>query len=119
MENSKDYKAAAEPPLDCLVGQLASAMAGKTDAILREAVTRFLGREDWTDSELKGRMVRQVLPSGVEYFCMDGVALVELYPLTIADEIKNGSVVFTTTQNYRFLVPNASNERPASAGPLD
>lgn len=87
--------------------QLGSAMAAKTDNILREAVTRFFGRDDWALGELKGRGVIQHLPSGVEVFCLDGVALVEFYPVTVEHENKGGNVVVSAKRNHRFLVPNA------------
>ena len=86
--------------------QLGSAMAAKTDNILREAVTRFFGHKDWTLGELKGRGVLQRLPSGVEVFCLDGVALVELYPVTVEHEQSGQSHVLHATRQYRFLLPN-------------
>lgn len=89
------------------VSRLSMAMAAKTDDVLREAVTRFLGHDKWVPEELKGRGVMQHLPSGVEVFCLDGVALVELYPLTVEHESKRGSVVMNATRRHRFLVPNA------------
>ena len=82
--------------------QLGSAMAAKTDNILREAVTRFFGRDDWTLGELKGRGVMQHLPSGVEVFCLDGVSLVELYPVTVEHENKGGSVVISAKRRFSF-----------------
>lgn len=100
-------------PLDVDVRQkaasrLALAMAAKTDGVLREAVTRFLGHDKWAPEELKDRGVMQHLPSGVEVFCLDGVALVELYPLTVEHDSKGGSVVINATRRHRFLVqPNA------------
>jgi hypothetical protein len=106
-QQNENEAACGGSALTAVLGNLSSAMVGKTDDILREAVTRFLGRAVWTEDELKGRMVRQVLPNGVEYFCMDGVALVEFHPLSIDHETKRESMVIKTTQQYRFLVPNA------------
>ena len=94
--------------------QLGSAMAAETDNILREAVTRFFGRDDWTLGELKGRGVVQHLPSGVEVFYLDGVALVELYRVTVECENKGGKVVASAKRNYRFLEPNANNDASAT-----
>jgi hypothetical protein len=87
--------------------QLGSAIAAKTDNILREAVSRFLGREDWVISELKGRGALNTLPSGVEVFCLDGVALVELHPVTVEHEQNGASHVLRATRQHRFLLPNA------------
>lgn len=101
----------AQGPVDvdvrqALADRLGSAMAAKMDNILREAVTRFLGRDDWTLGELKGRGVLQRLPSGVEVFCVDGVALVELHPITVEHEQKGASHVLHATRQHRFLLPN-------------
>lgn len=87
--------------------QLGSATAAKTDNVLREAVTRFLGRDDWTLGELKDRGELKRWPSGVEVFFLDGVALVELYPVTVEHEKKGGRAVISAKRNHRFLVPNA------------
>lgn len=85
--------------------QLGGAMAAETDKILQGAVTRFFGRNDWTLGELKGRGVLNQLPSGVEVFCLDGVALVELHPIN-AEHNQNEKInVLTATRQYRFLFP--------------
>lgn len=96
--------------MTALTDLLGSAMAAKMDNILREAVARFLGRDDWTLGELKGRGALQRLPNGVEVFCLDGVALVELHPITVEHEQKGASHVLHATRQYRFLLPNASHE---------
>lgn len=85
--------------------QLSSAIAAKTDNILRETVTLFLGRDDWTYSELKGRGVLKRLKNGVDVFCLDGVALIELHPITIEHEANGASHVLHATRQYRFLLP--------------
>lgn len=90
--------------MQAVADQLASAMAAKTDAVLQEAITRFLGSDDWTLDELQGRGVMQHWPSGIDVFCLDGVALVELLPITVHDEHKGGSVVLHATRQHRFLV---------------
>lgn len=87
--------------------QLGSAMAAKTDNILREAVTRFLGRDDWVLGELKGRAYLNRLPSGAEVFCLDGVALVEFSPITVEHEQDGASHVLCATRQHRFLLPNS------------
>jgi hypothetical protein len=91
--------------LSSSTSRLALAMSAKTDAVLREAVTRFLGRDDWRLDDLRDRGVMQHLPSGVEVFCLDGVALVELLPITVEHECKGGSEVINATRRHRFLVP--------------
>lgn len=48
----------------------------------------------------------QRLPSGVEVFCLDGVALVELFPITVEHEQKGASHVLHATRQHRFLLPN-------------
>lgn len=89
-------KAAAE--------QLGSAMAAKTDNVLREAITRFLGRDDWALADLKGRGALIRLQSGVEVFSLDGVALVEFCPIEIDDEQNGFSHVLRATRQHRFLI---------------
>lgn len=101
----------AQGPVDvdvrqAVTDQLGGAMSAKTDNILREAVTRFLGRADWTLGELKGRGALNRLPSGAEVFCLDGVAIVELFPVTVEHEQKGASHVLHATRQYRFLLPN-------------
>ena len=96
-----------KPVRQAVTDQLSSAMVAKTDNILREAVTRFLGRDDWALVELKGRGSLNKLPSGVEVFCLDGVELVELYPITVEHEQKGAGHVMHATRQHRFLLPNA------------
>jgi len=81
--------------------QLATAISVKTDGVLREAVTRFFGRDDWTLDELKGRAVIAHLPIGVDVFSVDGVALLELLPTSLDQA---GSVI-TAARQHRFLIP--------------
>lgn len=94
--------------------QLARTMAVETDAILREAVTRFLGRDTWTLDELKGRGVMQRLSSGIEIFVIDDVALVELHPITLENKHKDWNTMqpatLPATRQYRFLLPRKESD---------
>lgn len=96
--------------------QLGNIMAANTENILREAVTRFLGRNDWTLCELKGRGVLQRLPSGVDVFCLDGVALAELHPITVEREQKGASYTLHATRRHRFLLHNVRAKPARRAG---
>jgi hypothetical protein len=93
--------------MQAVANQLAGAMAAKTDAVLKEAVTRFLGRTDWTLDELKGRCVTQRWPNGIEEFCIDGVAIAELHPIQIKETHESGSTVMHVERQHRFLLHNA------------
>lgn len=93
--------------------QLAGVIASKTDDVLMEAVTRFLGRSDWTMDELKGRAIMQHLPNGIEVFCLDDVALLELHPLTVEHDTNGGNVIINATRPHRFLVPSLNSSSPS------
>lgn len=83
--------------------QLAESIVAKTDDVIRDAITRYLGNE-WAVEELVGRMELMKLPSGVEILSLDGVALLELHPLVVATDINGaGEVRINATRQHRFL----------------
>jgi hypothetical protein len=86
------------------VGDLSGVMAAKQDAVLKEAVTRFLGRSDWNLEDLKGRVVMQHWANGIEVFCLDGVPLVELQPIMFETEHKGGNTILHATRQHRVLL---------------
>ena len=107
-----------DPPLvDATVLQSATeslvrSMAESTDAVLREALTRFLKRADWTVEEVRGRCERQIWPDGRDVFCCDGVPLVEFWPFVIDHEHIENSMVQRATLKYRFLIEPKKEGNP-------
>ena len=91
--------------LDSVQAQLAGAMAANDDAVIREAINRWLGRDDWTLGEIQGRGVMQHQPNGKTVFCLDGVAIVELYPVTVTNERKGGSTFLRASRQHRLHLP--------------
>lgn len=85
--------------------QLAEAMVHKTDDVLKEAITRFLDSDAWTLADLQGRCIMQYFPDGREVFCVDEVAVLELYPVEFVKEYTGHSEFFKATRRHRFLVP--------------
>lgn len=87
-----------------LTRQVSSAMMGDTDSIIREAITRFLGRDDWTLEEMKGRceMIRH--HDAVESLCIDCVEVALLYPIKVIMEEKVDVCVLHATRQYRWLL---------------
>lgn len=81
--------------------QIAEHMAMKVDAVLRDAVTRFLGRSDWTMEELQGRACCRHI-AGVDVFCVDGMPLVELPAVRTETASKTG--ILRATQDFRLRV---------------
>ena len=81
--------------------QLAQAMARKTDDVYSEAITRFLGSKAWTIESLQGRCVLQRNHIGVETLIVDGVAIVEMFPIEIE---RTGTRIFAN-RSHRFLIP--------------
>lgn len=75
--------------------------------IVRESVTRFLGRDDFAIDEVINRATLLTMPSGIEVLCMDGVRLLELYPAEV-EQTRNDRMTMTMTieakRRYRFLV---------------
>lgn len=86
-----------------IANQLSSAMAAKTDGILREAVRQFLGNDDLTLDELTRRCQIQHFENGIDVFYFDGVALVELFPITVQEERKLGTATLYAKRQFRFL----------------
>ena len=85
------------------IDELASSMVKKTDGILRMAVTEKLG-EGWTLESLRGRLVVEKYPDGVDVFCLDGTELVEFHPLRFEQVVADCSVKVKVSQNYIVLV---------------
>lgn len=81
---------------------LAEALARKTDALIREAATRFLGRDDWLLDDLMGRAVMTILPNRNEVFSIDGVPILEVQPV----DLNLNSTTIAANRKYRFLVGN-------------
>lgn len=90
---------------------LAEAMVAKTDEVIREAVTRFLGNDDWTLDSLSGRAMMVKLPTGVETFSLDGVELIELHPMVVETTMDvDGSTHVNATRKHRFLIQQSEDK---------
>lgn len=90
---------------------LAEAMVAKTDEVIREAVTLFLGNDDWTLESLSGRATMVKLPTGVEIFSLDGVELIELYPVVVDTTMDiSGSTHVNATRKHRFLIQQSEGK---------
>lgn len=88
---------------DLLAGQIARSL----DDIVREAINRQLGRSDWVINDLAGRLNRCIYPDKREVYSVDGVPVLEVFPMDMMME----SNIMTSCFNYRYLVPEAGDDR--------
>jgi hypothetical protein len=115
-ENLSEYQVAALNE-EYLVKKAANHLAQQYDAILREAITAFIG-PDWNLDQLQGR-IQSVSRDGDprETICLDGRPILELYP--VETENKNDGVksFMVFSRRYRMLVSSrALSERQAAKG---
>lgn len=62
--------------------EIASSLASETEGVIRAAIDRRLGRDDWQLDELSGRLEVRCPHNkpGIEAFHLDGLPLVTFYP---------------------------------------
>jgi|GEM_PF-6411944 len=65
-----------------LAADASKSLAAQSEAIIRGAISKRLGREDWSPDELRGRLEvhHPQNKQGVEAYHLDGLPLVTLYP---------------------------------------
>jgi hypothetical protein len=65
-----------------LIDEAGEALANELDAILHEAISRHLGRRDWTLDDVRGHLVIQTKPGHPlrETVFYDGAPIAWLYP---------------------------------------
>lgn len=85
------------------IDNLAWATQEKIDCLLKDAVSRFFGHNNWVMEDLIGRATLDQFPGGERVFSLDGVALIELYPLDFEVGEKEGRKTISTLQRYRVL----------------
>ena len=102
--------------IDDIAQQLSREIAAKKDSVIREAITRALGHEQWSVAEMIGRMSRTQDERSVDSswtWWLDGRAILRTWP------VNSGSETWThewgeqesrmkLTLNYLFLVPASS-----------
>jgi hypothetical protein len=87
----------------------ASDLAGAKDNVLLGIFSRMTGEEPGTlnIAAMTGRIVVARFPNGVEQFQLDGVPIVEFYPIEInARDDENSSYFVSVAQKYRVLTPS-------------
>ncbi|WP_444886033.1 hypothetical protein [Microbulbifer sp. PSTR4-B] len=79
-------------------------LAAQRDRILRNALSRALGRDDWQEEELAGRCSLQASPAR-DLYLLDGEPLVEFYTAEAEtqDLWPTGGYSLTALQHYRLL----------------
>lgn len=88
--------------------QMSMSLAKKTDDIIREAINRYLKRDDWTLQEVGALgLVKAHLPDGREILTVGGTPVLEFHPLTYSWDEARGSYTLTASQPYRFLIAEA------------
>ena len=83
--------------------QLSIAIVKKFEDVLKSAITKKLGREDWKTEDLKGRLHKTVCNRKIETYYLDEVPLVEFYPPSFSTDNFMGKHTLSVTQNYRML----------------
>ena len=84
---------------------LAAQVTTSQDGLISSAITLELG-EGWTLAQLKGRLLRNVYPDGVEVVSVDGTDIIELHPVRFEQVTEGGSIKIKAVQSYRFLRSN-------------
>ena len=85
---------------------LAAQVTNSQDGLISNAITLELG-EGWTLAQLKGRLLREVYPDGVEVISLDGTDVLELHPVRFERVTEGGAVKIKAVQSYRVLRSNA------------
>lgn len=96
--------------IDQIVKNTAQQMANKADHEIRQALDAALG-DTWTIGDVQSRCVIQhKVHSGLEVLTLDGVPILEMYPLEFGPMINDGEKwTQTVTRRFRRLPfkPNA------------
>jgi hypothetical protein len=83
------------------VDNLSSNLARETDAIIRACLNSYLGSEDWTVGELKGRCFCVIPTDKSSETCyIDNTALVVFYPAEFVVE----NNIARLTRKYKVLI---------------
>lgn len=63
----------------------------------------YIGHYKWTLDDLLGRVERKSIKNGNDIYSIDGINLVEFYPVRIESDSKSGNIVIETKRNHRML----------------
>lgn len=86
-----------------LTSNAAASLAHQMDAEIESVLTSFCPGWSMADVKTRGSIV-WIIGSSLETFCMDGVPLLEMLPITSTMERKGHSWVITYTRSFRRLV---------------
>lgn len=77
-----------------LASNAARSFVGETDAVVRAAINKRIGRDDWSLDELKGRLEITTFQHrpGIEVYSLDSQPLITLHPLQ--SELTDNKIVF-------------------------
>ena len=87
-----------------IANRMVSSLAAQIDAEIKRAITHHLGSDEWTLDSIKDRCEMVVLKDDErEVFCMDGVELLEMYPIEHKATRAGDSETLTASRNVRRL----------------
>lgn len=83
-----------------LASSAARSFVAETDNVIRSAINKRMGRDDWSLEELKGRLEITTFQHrpGVEVYSLDGQPLITLYPLQ--SELVDNKIVFQRRSEF-------------------
>lgn len=83
--------------------QISDGIEQKKDEIIKMAINHYLAKHDWWITDIIGRCNMNIFPDKTEVFQMDGINLVEIYPVMFKTEEQDGITVLTAVQEYRQI----------------
>lgn len=84
--------------------ELGREIATQTDALVGNAVSRYLKTEQWDIHSIAHLMVRHVYHDGREVYYFGGIPIIELFPIEVTGMTSENGYTVKATRKYKILV---------------
>jgi hypothetical protein len=87
-----------------IVNLLAEKMADSKEAVIREALNRAIGSENWTLNDIDGKVMFNYFPDGIHALVYDGIELILFYPKVVKTIKVDEQYMLNVQEPYKVLV---------------
>jgi hypothetical protein len=84
-----------------IIAQMAGTMIENKTGLIKGAISKALGTQDWTLCELRHRLHQVIFNGSKEVFFLDGKEIIRFYPLEFIQGTKDHVTTLKAEQKFR------------------